>query len=148
MRLHIPLVSASLLALSVSALTAAPVAFNWLTCKGKAMIQIAECGSGLYGQIVRVKQALEWQGQPVRDERNRDASLRGREVLGLTMFSGHVATGPRSWTRLMYNPGDGRTCRGTLTLADRTRILIRSCWTGGSIFGERIWVRAQQQERN
>lgn len=148
MRLRVPLLTASLLALSVSNLAAAPITGNWLTYKGKAMVQIAECGSGLCGQIVWLKQALDSQGLPVRDERNRDAGLRGREILGLTTFSGLVATGPRSWTGLMYNPDDGRTYRGTLTLADRSRILIKACRIGGTICGERTWVRAQQQARN
>lgn len=144
MRLHTPLLFAGLLVLSGSPLSAAPVTGHWLTYKSKAMVRITQCGTGLCGQIVWLKKGLDSRGRPVQDLRNRSANLRGRQVLGLTTFSGLKPSGAKSWSGLMYNPDDGRTYNGSLTLTGRSKILIKACRVGGSACGERTWLRAQQ----
>lgn len=148
MRLRPFLLSAGLLLVSSSALSAASITGEWLTYKSKAMVQITQCGDGLCGKIVWLRQNKDSKGQPIRDIRNPDARLRGRAVLGLKTFSGLKPTGPNSWSGLIYNPNDGRTYRASIMLEDRTSVLIKGCRVGGSACGERTWMRVQKSAAN
>lgn len=144
MRLHTPLLASSLLILSSASLFAAPVTGNWFTYKSKSMVRISQCGTGLCGQIVWLRKGLNSKGQPVRDERNRDKRYRARQVLGLTTFSGLAPSGPGRWSGLMYNPDDGRTYKGSLTILNASSIRVEGCRVGGGLCGQRSWVRAKR----
>lgn len=144
MRLHIPLLAAGCLILSSVSVRAAPVTGYWFTYKAKSIIRITACGAGLCGQIVWLRKALDSRGAPVRDARNRDRRYRGRQVLGLTTFSGLAPAGPRRWSGLMYNPDDGRTYLGSITLLNTGAIRVRGCRLRGGACGEREWTRARK----
>lgn len=143
MRLHLSPLAAGLLIFSYSSLSAAPITGHWLTHKAKAMVRITNCGAGLCGQIVWLRASLDARGNPVRDARNRDKRYRGRQVLGLTTFSGLAPSGPGRWSGVMYNPDDGRTYRASLTLLGSGSIRVEGCRLGGGICGMRNWTRAK-----
>ncbi|GBE43073.1 hypothetical protein BMS3Bbin10_01145 [bacterium BMS3Bbin10] len=143
MRLHVSLLAAGLLILSKTSLTAAPITGHWLTHKANAMVKITRCGEGLCGRIVWLRASLDARGNPVRDARNRDKRFRGRQVLGLTTFSGLAPAGPGRWSGVMYNPDDGRIYRASLTLLDSGSIRVEGCRLGGGLCGKRSWTRAQ-----
>ena len=143
MRLRIPLaISACFLSLSVA--DAATITGHWITHKSKAVVRISQCGTGLCGQIVWLRQGVDRKGQPVRDIRNRDKNMRGRQVLGLTTFSGLTPAGPGRWSGRMYNPDDGRTYNGSLTLTSANSIRVEGCRAGGGACGKRSWTRAKR----
>ena len=142
MRFHTPLLASSLLILSSSSLLAAPVTGNWYTYGTKSMVKITQCGAGLCGKIVWLRNGLDSEGRPVRDERNLDKQYRTRQVLGLTTFSRLAPSGPKRWSGLMYNPGDGRTYKGSLTFVSSGAIRVEGCRIGGGPCGTRSWIRA------
>ena len=144
MRLHAPLLAAGLLILLSSSLIAAPVTGIWYTYGAKSIVKITQCGTGLCGQIVWLRKALDSEGQPMRDERNRDKRYRSRRVLGLLTFSGLAPSGPKRWSGLMYNPDDGRTYNGSLTFLDASSIRVEGCRLGGGLCGQRTWARAKK----
>lgn len=141
MRLHTPLLASAFLISSGFSLAAGPLTGDWITHKARSMVRITECGAGLCGQIVWLRRGLNSGGGPVRDKRNRDRSLRDRQVLGLTTFSDLAPSGPGRWAGLMYNPNDGRTYLGSLTLTNSGSIQVRGCRVGGGICGRRKWTR-------
>ena len=143
MRVHIPLLATGLLILSSASLPAASVTGNWFTHKAKSIVKITRCGAGVCGRIVWLRKALNSEGHPVRDERNRNERYRGRKVLGLRTFSGLKRAGPRLWSGLLYNPDDGRTYQGSITLLDASSIRVEGCRLGGGACGGRRWTRAQ-----
>ena len=143
MRLRLSPLAAGLLIFSFSPLSAAPITGNWFTHKAKAMVSITKCGSGLCGRIVWLRASVDARGKPVRDVRNRDSRYRGRQVLGLTTFSGLAPVGPGRWSGVMYNPDDGRTYNASLTLMASGSIRVEGCRTGGGACGKRSWTRAK-----
>lgn len=143
MRLRIPLAIAASLVLP-SIVDAAPITGHWITHKSKAVVRISQCGPGLCGQIVWLRQGVDRKGQPVRDIRNRNKSLRGRQVLGLTTFSRLSPSGPGRWSGVMYNPDDGRTYNGSLILTGANSIRVEGCRSGGGACGKRNWTRARK----
>ncbi len=143
MRLCIPL-AAGLLFLNTSMLSATPITGHWVTHKSKAVVRISQCGPGLCGQIVWLRKGVDRKGQPVRDIRNRDKTRRGRQVLGLTTFSGLAPSGPGRWSGMMYNPDDGRTYNGSIVLTNNGSIRVEGCRLGGGPCGNRQWTRAKK----
>lgn len=143
MRLQSVLLTAALLLPVTGPAHAVSITGTWLTHKSKAKVQITRCGSGLCGRIVWLREAVDSAGKPVRDERNRNERYRGRQVLGLTTFSGLKAAGPGRWSGIMYNPEDGRTYRTNLTVLDGVSLRVDGCRVGGAACGERTWVRAR-----
>lgn len=143
MRLHTSLLTAGLLILSSSSVFAGPVTGKWLTHRAKSIINITQCGTGLCGKIVWLRNKLNSLGQPMRDERNSNKLLRSRQVLGLTTFSGLTPSGPGRWSGLMYNPNDGRTYNASLTFTSAGSLQVEGCRTGNSFCGRRNWTRAK-----
>lgn len=148
MRLRPAILSAAFLLFSSPPLFADPVSGYWLTHKSKGMVQISQCGAGLCGQIIWLRQSTDRKGQPARDVRNRNPELRGRPVMGLTTFSGLAPIGPNQWAGPMYNPDDGRTYNGKVTLTAPGKLHIRGCRQRSGICGSRTWTRAQQRAAN
>lgn len=148
MRLRSCLLSAGFLALSISPLTAGPVTGNWMTHQSKAMVNISQCGPSLCGKIVWLSQPTDSAGKPVRDVRNRNPALRDRAVMGMRTFSGLSPDGPNKWSGTMYNPDDGRTYNGSITLTKSGRLYVRGCRVGTGTCGARKWTRAQRQASN
>lgn len=108
-----------------------------------AKIQVTKCGKGgaqLCAKIVWLEDPLDSRGRPLQDIRNGNASMRGRPILGLPLFSGLTRTGPATWTGKIYNPEDGNTYSATLTMLSRKQIKLKGCkaWL---LCGEKMWLR-------
>lgn len=104
---------AAALAMIGGAASAAPVPVTgqWLTAEGKALVEIGSCGAALCGRVVRVLKRPA-PGVPL-DRNNRDPSLRGRPVEGLSILSGFTAAG-EGWHGRIYDPESGRSYRSEL----------------------------------
>jgi uncharacterized protein (DUF2147 family) len=119
---------------------------TWLTERGGAKIEIANCGSKLCGSIVWLKAPLDAQGRPKLDSRNPDESLRSRNMIGLPLLSDFVRSGDGSnvWQDgRIYDPDDGKTYKCTLTLVDDHTLNVHG-YVGISLFGKtQTWTRAE-----
>jgi uncharacterized protein (DUF2147 family) len=109
----------------------------------ESKIQVFKCGSGkklLCAKIAWLKEPLGRTGQPLTDIRNENASLRNRQIVGLTIFTGLAPSAPSTWTGKIYNPEDGKIYSATLTVLSRSKILLKGCkaWL---LCGERHWLR-------
>jgi uncharacterized protein (DUF2147 family) len=109
----------------------------------ESKIQVFMCGAGkkqLCAKIAWLKQPNDSKGQPLHDVRNENPSLRGRQIVGLTIFTGLTPSAPSTWTGKIYNPEDGHTYSATLTVLSRKQILLRGCkaWL---LCGEKQWLR-------
>jgi len=114
----------------------------------ESKILVFKCGKDkklLCAKLAWLKEPLDSKGQPLRDVRNENPSLRGRQIVGLTIFSGLVPSAPSTWTGKIYNPEDGQTYSATLTLLSRSKILLKGCkaWL---LCGERQWYRTAAPE--
>ena len=109
----------------------------------ESKIYVFKCGKGkrqLCAKIAWLKDPNDSKGRPLHDVRNENASLRGRQIVGLPIFSGLNPTAPATWSGKIYNPEDGRTYTATLTVLSSKKIHLRGCkaWL---LCGERHWFR-------
>ena len=142
----IGIVTAAVLAPSSQSLAASadPTGY-WMKpdAERESKIQVFKCGAGkklLCAKIAWLKDPHDTKGKPLHDVRNENPSMRGREIVGLTIFNGMTPSAPSTWTGQIYNPEDGHTYSATLTVLSRKQILLRGCkaWL---LCGEKQWLR-------
>ena len=106
----------------------ADIAGLWATPEDKAHVLIAPCETGLCGEIAWLKEPDDERGEPKRDRRNEDESLRDRPIVGLQLLRGFRQASERRWTDgTIYNPEDGKTYRSKLELADSRTLKVSGC---------------------
>ncbi len=82
----------------------------WNTDDGDSKIEIVKCGDNYCGSIKSMT-------NPRNDERNSNASLRNRPMVGLQVLTGFKYAGSNSWTGgTLYAPKRGRTMSAKLKL--------------------------------
>lgn len=70
------------------------------------------------------------------DKQNPDVSKKDQPLLGLEVMWNFVYSGNNQWeSEMIYNPVEGRTCRGKITLDSSNILRIRGFY-GFSIFGK------------
>jgi uncharacterized protein (DUF2147 family) len=114
----------------------------------ESKIQVFKCGKGktqLCAKIAWLKDPNDSKGKPLHDIRNEEPSLRGRAIVGLTIFTGMTPSAPSTWSGKIYNPEDGHTYTATLTVLSRKEIKLRGCkaWL---LCGEKQWLRTSAPE--
>lgn len=74
------------------------------------IVEIYSEGDAVHGRVI-------WSATPLIDEKNRDKTLRGRDMLGVPFLTGFRFDGEARWTGgRVYAPDNGRTYRGRLWL--------------------------------
>jgi uncharacterized protein (DUF2147 family) len=99
----------------------------WLVPAREAHIQILKCetGEGICGKLLS---ATKPKSNPdFVDIHNKDPALRTRRMMGQIVMEGFKG-GPTKWTGgKVYNPGDGNTYTGILTLVDENHLKLTGC---------------------
>ena len=116
------------LTLPCAALAADPTG-TWLTEGGKSRIKIVRCGNALCGTIAWLKEPNDPDtGRPKTDFRNQDAARRGRAMIGIEIVLGMQPSGTSDkWTGEVYNPEDGKTYSGSLTMTGANELSLAGC---------------------
>ena len=136
--------AAALLALMV--VVAAPASAEefigtWLTANSDARIRVAKCGKALCGTVVWLRDAVDPKtGQPPVDDKNPNASLRSRKILGLRIFA-MEQDHTNSWTGGIYNSDDGQTYKGRLAPRGEDELEVQGC--AGSLCGSEVWTKSK-----
>lgn len=116
----------------------------WLSEARDGHIEITDCGDGTpCGTLVWV----DMDKAPTdRDERNRDASLRARPLIGVPVVWGYEH-GEHGWKDgRIYNPEDGKTFRSSVRRLGDGTLSVKGCL--GPLCRTNIWtpVSAEQQD--
>ena len=136
------LLAAVLAISSPSKASAADPSGIWAKDDGSAKVEIKKCGRGLCGSVVWLRNPNNSRGNPLHDVRNENASLRGRPIIGLPLFSNMRLTAPNTWVGNVYNPVEGRIYTDVkLTLVSSRQIVLRGCRTW-LMCGEKTWTRS------
>jgi uncharacterized protein (DUF2147 family) len=98
---------------------------DWARDDGKARVRIGPCGDALCGSI-------SW----LRDPKN-DPGKVGQQV-----FFDMKPKGDNIWTGSAFNPDDGKTYSGKMTLTG-DHLLTAGCVFGGLICKSVAWTRAR-----
>jgi uncharacterized protein (DUF2147 family) len=108
-----------------STAVASPVAGVWRAPVHNADIEVYDCGPAVCGRVINSD--LLRAHPEMKDVHNGDATLRDRQVKGLQMIRGFTG-GPDKWKGgEIYNPDDGHTYHGTITLADPDTLKLTGC---------------------
>ena len=120
------------------------VAGDWYTGDRSSIITIDDCGNGTPCGVVRW---LDLEVAPEAfDTNNRDASLRQRPIVGMSLLSGFQTNKDGCWRRgNIYNPEDGRTYRARIELISNDALSVSGCL--GPVCKTLIWHRASESDQ-
>jgi len=114
---------------------------TWLTANSDAHIRVAKCGKAMCGTVIWLRNASDPKtGQPPVDDKNPNASLRSRKIIGLRIFT-MEQDNTNSWVGGIYNSDDGQTYRGRLVPRGEEELEVQGC--AGSLCGSEVWTRAK-----
>ena len=91
---------------------------------GYVQITLRPCGQARCGVITHIIRAKP--GEPDRDVHNRNAALRSRPILGLTILSG-LRWQRGAWRGQVYNPEDGGTYRAVVNPGSGGTLEVQGC---------------------
>ena len=91
------------------AVLAQDVVGKWKLENGSAIVEVYRQGDVYNGKIVWLAQPTEADGSPAVDDKNPDAKLRSRQLIGLNMLSGLKKSGSEYAGGTIYDPGNGKT---------------------------------------
>ena len=93
----------------LAAAMAQEVVGKWKLADGSAIVEVYQQGNVFNGKIVWLQNPTEADGSPAVDDKNPDAKLRKRQILGLNMLSGLSKQGTEYSGGSIYDPGNGKT---------------------------------------
>jgi uncharacterized protein (DUF2147 family) len=96
---------------------------EWLRDTGSSRVRFAPCGGAVCGVIVWL--------------RDKDSEAK----VGQRIFFGMKPTGANTWAGSAFNPEDGKTYSGKMTLSGNT-LSTAGCVLGGLICKSASWTRA------
>ncbi len=123
----------------------------WFNQAKDAKIDIAKCGDKYCGKIVWLKNPLYpadskvgTPGTPKLDHNNPDPSLKKAPRMGLVIMHDFKFAGDNVWSDgKVYDPNNGKTYSGKLTLVSPTQLNLRG-FIGVSLFGRtEKWTKAE-----
>lgn len=102
------------------------IAGTWRTpTDGGSTVRISMCGDAVCGQIISSPSLRE--DPALLDRRNSDPTLRTRRLQGLRILQVRRGNDGRWTDGWVYNPRDGRTYRGSMTLTPEGRLRLTGC---------------------
>ena len=136
-----------LAAMSGAAL-AADLQGAWLTEDKDAVLKITKCGDQLCGRIIWLESATDRSGSLRLDQNNPDPAKHTQRICGLVVISGLKPTGPDTWDGSVYNPQDGQTYSGNITVLSDQALKVRA-YIGLPVFGRsQTWTRVSNSAAN
>lgn len=117
---------------------------KWLTATGDAQIQIFPIGGKFSGKIVWLKKPNEISGKPETDDKNPDANLAKRPILGLEMLKGFTYSEEGIWEGgTIYDPKTGKTYSCRISMVNNNEMHVRG-FVGISLLGRtETWSRVR-----
>ncbi|GAA4460042.1 DUF2147 domain-containing protein [Nibrella saemangeumensis] len=116
---------------------------TWLNGTKKGHVQIYKQGDRYYGKLIHLTEPNDpATGKPKTDNKNTNASLRNRPILGLNIMQGFKYDGDNEWVDgKIYNPEDGKEYSCKMTLKDPNTLDVRG-YVGISLIGKtQTWTR-------
>jgi uncharacterized protein (DUF2147 family) len=93
----------------------------WLNPDDKSNIELYKCGEGLCAKITKLVD------EKATDEKNPDAAKRARPIVGLVIMDGAKKSGANKWSGALYNPTDGKSYSGTVTIKTKNAVDLSGC---------------------
>lgn len=114
---------------------------TWLTEDKDAALTISSCGARLCGRIIWLESARDRGGALRRDENNPDPGKQSQRICGLVVIKELERSAPNVWAGTVYNPEDGKTYQGSITVLSPDALKVRA-YLALPIFGKnQTWTR-------
>jgi len=117
----------------------------WRDAESGVDVRITRDASGtLTGRIAAIRDSVDANGQPPRDTKNADASLRSRPIFGLPMLTGMRAESTTTWDKgAIYDARSGKTYKANMRLTHADTLKIKGYVQVGFVkIGRTVaWVR-------
>lgn len=98
---------------------------RWATPTRHGVVEISACGTSICGRLV---DSDPLRANPdTRDIRNKAADLRSRPLKGLQLLGGFRRAESGWEGGQVYNPEDGGTYSGTITIVDPDTLKLKGC---------------------
>jgi uncharacterized protein (DUF2147 family) len=110
------------LASAPAAAQAADPSGTWLTASGETRVRIAPCGANMCGTVA-------WVSKPGKDEKNENASLRDRNLVGIRLVT-MTPAGAGKWNGSLYDYTSGKTYSGSMTYSGGNTLTMQGCVAG------------------
>lgn len=121
---------------------------TWLTQDKEAALTISSCGNRLCGKIIWLENATDRRGALRRDQNNPDPGKQSQRICGLVVIKDLAPSGPGSWAGSVYNPEDGQTYQGSITVLSDNALKVRA-YMALPIFGRnQTWTRVNGPAAN
>lgn len=116
------LLALSMASSDVAAQAAEDAVGVWLNPENQSNVEFYRCGESLCGKITKLAT-----GGATTDEKNTEAAKRGRAIMGLVIMEGAKKSGPAKWAGNLYNPRDGKTYAGSVTVKAKDTLELSGC---------------------
>lgn len=117
---------------------AADIVGRWRTPGNGGEVELYKCGAAICGKLISSAHLVKEPG--ALDSKNKDGSLHGRKLKGLTFLTGFTG-GPTEWKGgKVYNPEDGNTYAGTITATDENTLKLKGCVVA-PLCKTQVWTR-------
>ncbi len=93
----------------------------WRHPENGSHVEMYKCGNRLCGKITKIAD-----GQKT-DDKNPNADLRGRSIIGLVILSDAEKTGANGWSGALYNRQDGATYTGKISMKSKNAMDLSGC---------------------
>ena len=122
--------------------TNADIVGQWYNTEKDAVITLFEEGETVSGKITWMESPNDEDGNPKTDPLNPDENLRSRARVGMVIMSSFSHIAGKVWDNgSLYDPKNGKTYSGMMTLQDSNTLNLRQ-YTGFSFIGSSsIWNR-------
>ena len=116
---------------------------TWTNPEKDARFLISKQGDRFSGKMIWIKDPMT-NGKPAVDDKNPDAALRSRPLVGLALLNGFKYAGDNVWTDgKIYDARNGKTYSCKMTLTDSKHLSVRG-YVGFSLLGRTdIWTRVE-----
>ena len=116
---------------------------KWISSSKEAHIQIYKKANSYFGKIVWLKTPNKENGKPILDEKNPNAKLRARAVLGLEIVKDLKYNNSNWDDGTIYDPKSGKTYSSKITLNGNNQINLRG-YIGLSLIGRsEVWTKVK-----
>lgn len=120
----------------------------WLTEDKDAAFTITNCGDQFCGRIIWLKSATDQGGSLRLDQNNPDPAKQTQRICGLVIIKGLEPISPNTWKGYVYNPEDGKTYSGSVTMLSDNTLDVQA-YVGLPIFGRsETWTRVNSAAAN
>jgi uncharacterized protein (DUF2147 family) len=93
----------------------------WLNPDDKSHIEFFKCSENLCARITKLADAK------ATDQKNPDPAKRDRSIVGLVIMEGAKKSAANKWSGTLYNPTDGKSYSGTVTIKTKDSVDLSGC---------------------